>query len=40
MASSPVPVVQVVRGLAVQPHYAEGVAGVLPDSFDRPPLAL
>lgn len=40
IASSAPLVVPVVPGLAVQPHHAEGVAGVLPDSLDRPPLAL
>ena len=40
IASLPVAVVPIVPGVAVQPHYAEGVAGVLPDSLDRPPLAL
>lgn len=40
IASSSARVVPVLPGLAVQPPYVEGVAGILPDSLDRPPLAL
>lgn len=40
IAASPVPVVPIVPGVAIQPHYTEGVAGLLPGNLDRPPLAL
>lgn len=40
IATSSARVMPVLPGLAVQPLYVEGVFGILPDSLDRPPLAL
>ena len=38
IASPALAVVPIVSGLVMQPHYADRVAGLVPDSLDRPPL--